>query len=308
MDYKSLIHRLNTAVTSHIENKKLLHLLLSFIEAKKTFPFAQLTNLHYTAFGGKEDEVVHLSGAVELLALSFDILDDLEDLDNFEEPWMKIDSSVALNAATALYTVSLKMADELHSPYKGMIISAFHRLALQAMEGQHADLENRIETEEECTSMIEKKSGSLVALASVSGAMLATGEEQAIVEKYSYQIGLAAQIENDYRDLFHLHKNDLSSQKKSLALLYINREFNEHSKELSRFIAEGKSYEEQYGDAAAFKSKLFQSGVVHYLNVIKQIALQKASTLLAELPLPQHQIELLKSHLIINQSENKRRD
>lgn len=308
LDYEELNRSLKAAVSSYITNKELLQLILSFSETKKTFPFGQLTHLHYTAFGGEDKQVIHLLAAVELLALSFDILDDLEDLDNFEEPWMKINPSLSLNAATAMYTISLQMLHELSSEHKWKIISTFQRFALQAMEGQHTDLQNDIANEEECITMIEKKSGSLIALASVTGAMLATGEEFTCVEQYSYQVGLAAQIENDYRDLFHEHKNDLSAQKKSLALLFLNRGFNEHAKELTEFIAGSQTFTQHYGSIESFKSKLLQSGVVHYLNVMKQIAIQKASTLIAEVPLPKHQIELLKSHLIINSSENKRRD
>jgi competence protein ComQ len=123
------------------------------------------------------------------------------------------------------------------------------------------------------------------------------------IEQYSYHIGLAAQIENDYRDLFHVHKNDLAAQKQSLALLYLNRGFNKHAIELNEFISSKESFVDHFGSIEAFKSKLLQSGVVHYLNVMKQIAIQKATSLLDDLPLNENQIELLKSHLIINQNE-----
>ncbi|WP_191566860.1 polyprenyl synthetase family protein [Metabacillus idriensis] len=303
LDYEDLIQSLKAVISSSITNKELLQLILSFAETKKTFPFGQLTHLHYTAFGGEDKEIIHLSAAVELLALSFDILDDLEDLDNFEEPWMKVNPSLSLNAATAMYTISLQMLHELSSEHKWKIISTFQRFALQAMEGQHIDLQNEISTEDECISMIEKKSGSLIALASLTGAMLADGVGLDCIEKYSYQIGLAAQIENDYRDLFHVHKNDLASQKKSLVLLYLNRGFNDHAIELSEFISSQQGFADHFGSIEAFKSKLLQSGVIHYLNVMKQIAIQKATSILGDLPLNENQIELLKSHLIINQNE-----
>lgn len=304
LDYEEINHCLNTVISSYITNKELLQLILSFSETKKNFPFGQLTYLHYTAFGGEDKEIIHLSAAVELLALSFDILDDLEDLDNFEEPWMKVNPSHALNAATAMYTISLQMLQKLSSKHKWEIMSTFQRFALQAMEGQHADLQNEISTEDECISMIEKKSGSLIALASLTGAMLADGDGLDCIEQYSYHIGLAAQIENDYRDLFHVHKNDLAAQKKSLALLYLNRGFNKHALELCEFISSKEGFLDHFGSIEAFKSKLLQSGVVHYLNVMKQIAIQKATRLLEDLPLNENQIELLKSHLIINQNEN----
>lgn len=48
---------------------------------------------------------------------------------------------------------------------------------------------------------------------------------------YSYELGIIAQIENDYQGLFYLN-NDFVQKKNTLAYLYLNKRFNEASEEI----------------------------------------------------------------------------
>ena len=77
---------------------------------------------------------------------------------------------------------------------------------LQSSQGQHDDLSDKPVTENECLDMIKRKSGSLTALSCVLGTMLATGKFNPTVESYALQLGIALQIENDYRGLFYNSK------------------------------------------------------------------------------------------------------
>ena len=93
------------------------------------------------AFDGEHySDITLLASGIELLILAFDIFDDIEDEDNLDKEWMKIDQSISLNAATSLYSISLQVICELKTN------SDFPRLAmkyaLNAMQGQHNDLEN----------------------------------------------------------------------------------------------------------------------------------------------------------------------
>ncbi len=94
---------------------------------------------------------------------------------------------------------------------------------LQSMQGQHDDLSNRPATEDECLDMIKRKSGALTALPCVLGAMLATGKFDPAVEKYAYQLGIASQIENDYKALFMIQKA-ISPRKSGRLRTYICQE------------------------------------------------------------------------------------
>lgn len=287
------------AITLQIKNSELRKLVLSFVNKKPKLNFGRLTIAHHKAFGGKDPEIFQLAAAIELLILSFDIFDDLEDLDNMQEPWMQVDSSIALNAATTIYTLSQQTVLALSSPFKYQIQTAFLQYSIQAMEGQHDDLKNSMSTEEECLDVMKRKSGSLMALASVCGMLLANVNYPE-VEAYSYQFGIAAQTDNDFRDLFNLQKSDVSTQKNSLALLYLQKGYNAPALEILTFFESGGDFNEGFGSVEIYKQKLLDSGVTKYLNVLKQIAINKAKRMLEGLPIEPHQIEYLKSQLIVN--------
>ncbi|EPH6067292.1 polyprenyl synthetase family protein, partial [Escherichia coli] len=79
------------------------------------------------------------------------------------------DSSIALNAVTALYTLSIQvMCQASHEPEFSQEILNF---ALQSIQGQHDDIVNAPQTEEACLEMIKNKSGALTALPCVMGVM-----------------------------------------------------------------------------------------------------------------------------------------
>ncbi|MGD6817369.1 polyprenyl synthetase family protein [Metabacillus sp. 84] len=305
MNFDAVIKASVQSVTSKVKNESARDRILSFICTKDQVFFGQLVFLHGMLFAKESDILPHfeeglykIAAAVELYALSFDILDDLEDQDNYSEPWMKIHPGEAINLATMMYTLSLQMVAELENSEP--LTRLISRYSVLAMEGQHEDLTGSALTEEACLEMMKRKSGSLLAMASMTGVIYSGGTEIPEVHEYATQIGLAAQAENDFRDLFHSHKSDVSAQKNTLALLYIKREFNDASKELLQFFRSGKTFEEEYGGIKTYKEVLFKSGVISYLNVIKQIAIQKAATSMNRLPLNADRIEILKSHLINN--------
>lgn len=296
------------SITSQLDHSSLKDLLKSFVNEKQMLNFGELTVIHHKVFDGEDKEILQLAAAIELLILSFDIFDDLEDLDNMNERWMQIDRSIAMNAATTLYTISQQSVIKLSSPFKHQIVSAFLQYSIQAMEGQHDDLQNKMITEEECLNVMKRKSGSLIALASVCGMLLA-GANYPEVEEYSYHLGIAAQVDNDFRDLFNPMKNDISSQKKSLAFLYLRKGFNQHALEIMKFIESGHDLIEEFGSIENYKHALLQTGVVQYLNVIKQVSINRATRIIENLDVDKSHIESIKSHLIISgKSTNKERE
>ena len=66
------------------------------------------------------------------------------------------------------------------------------------------------------------------------------------------------------------------------------------------FFESGRDFNEEFGSIEIYKQKLLDSGVTKYLNVLKQIAINKAQRLLEGLPIESQQIEYLKSQLIVN--------
>ncbi|MCY8506574.1 polyprenyl synthetase family protein [Bacillus atrophaeus] len=281
-------------VSQKIFNEDLNRYLQNFIESKGTFEFAELAFHHYQAFNGQDEKAIELLAAgIELLILSFDIYDDLEDRDNLNAEWMKIDLPISLNSVTALYTLSIQiMSQSSHDPQFSQEILNF---ALKSIQGQHDDIVNAPQTEEDYLEMIRNKSGALTALPCVMGVMLATGKIHPIVVSYSYEIGIISQIENDYQGLFYLN-NDFVQKKNTLAYLYLNKRFNDASVELLRW----------YEDADLFlslnpkriKQKLTEAGVMQYLLVMKHLSLQKLQKQIIKLELDENKKQKLISLII----------
>ena len=73
--------------------------------------------------------------------------------------------------------------------------------ALKSIHGQHKDLLNICKTESDYIEMSIEKSGSLVALVCVVGAVLATDDYPVMIETYAKDIGLIGQINNDLEDI-----------------------------------------------------------------------------------------------------------
>lgn len=294
LDSVQIKERMKEIVSRKIMNRDLERYLQNFIESKDTFEFADLALHHYLAFNGQDKKAIELlATGIELLILSFDIYDDLEDKDNRNAVWMKIDSSIALNAVTALYTLSIQvMCQASHEREFSQKILNF---ALQSIQGQHDDIVNAPQTEETCLEMIKNKSGALTALPCVMGVMLATGKYHPIVASYSYELGIIAQIENDYQGLYYLN-NDFVQKKNTLAYLYLNKRFNGASEEILSWYENAALFLSL--DPKYIKAKLTEAGVVQYLLVMKHLSLQKLKKEIARLELQENKIEELITGII----------
>ncbi|TYS07915.1 isoprenyl transferase [Bacillus subtilis] len=281
-------------ISKKIMNQDLERYLQSFIESKNTFEFADLALHHYLAFDGQEQKAIEfLAVGIELLILSFDIYDDLEDKDNGNAVWMKIDSSIALNAVTALYTLSIQvMCQASHEPAFSQEILNF---ALQSIQGQHDDIVNAPKTEEACLDMIKNKSGALTALPCVMGVMLATGKYHPIVASYSYELGIMSQIDNDYKGMFYLN-NDFVQKKNTLAYLYLNKQFNDASVELLSLYQKPEEFVSI--NTKTLKRKFEEAGVIQYLLVMKHLSLQKIKKEMSKLKLEDDKTENLLSVMV----------
>nr|AAF82176.1 ComQ [Bacillus mojavensis] len=282
-------------VSRKIMNRDLERYLQNFIESKDTFEFADLALHHYLAFNGQDKKAIELlATGIELLILSFDIYDDLQDKDNRNAVWMKIDSSIALNAVTALYTLSIQvMCQASHEPEFSQKILNF---ALQSIQGQHDDIVNAPQTEETCLCILSKnKSGALTALPCVMGVMLATGKYHPIVASYSYELGIMSQIDNDYKGLFYLN-NDFVQKKNTLAYLYLKKQFNDASVELLSLYQKPEEFVSI--NTKTLKQKLTEAGVIQYLLVMKHLSLQKIKKEMSQLKLEDDKTEKLLSVMI----------
>lgn len=295
LDHDKIKQKMNHFIDDEIPNGDLNQTLRSFVDAKDHLHFSELVFYHYFSFGGTDtDKAETLGAGIELLILSFDIFDDLEDEDSPDEPWMRMNRAVALNAATALYTLSIKVISCVSN--EPVFLHKLMEYTLQSMQGQHDDLSNRPATEDECLDMIKRKSGSLTALPCVLGTMLATGEFNPTVEEYACQLGIAAQIENDYKALFYNSKSDIAKKKRTLAYLYLTRKFNQASIDLLNIFED----EDKFTDIEikCYKEKLKAAGVTQYMYVMNQLAIQKFKKGIAGLELEEIKKQRLTSFVL----------
>ncbi|TYS35434.1 polyprenyl synthetase family protein [Bacillus pumilus] len=273
-----------------VRQKDLQQLLLEFTNIKNEFPFGQLAYAHYEAFGGQDKRAItKLAAGIELLILSADILDDIEDQDKDSYPWMNVNQGVAINASTYLYTLSIQFITSIGENDSQLIEKLFHFIKL-SMEGQHDDLRHIHGTEEECVEVLRKKSGSLTALSSVLGVYLATRKINLIVESYSIYYGVAEQISNDFFALFSKKNGDFL-KKQTLAFSYLHRGFNDASQELLAFFSGRLDESEQ--KSFQLKQKLLEAGLTQYMVSMREIMMLKMRQGIEQLDLPKTKKEKL---------------
>ena len=260
--------------------------------------FAESFQLHVNAF--TEDappDMEVFTASLEGLMLALDIIDDIQDHDNEESVWATKGVAISLNVAISLMTVtSLKLSKHSVHPEMSHIVLEY---LSQSIEGQHQDLYGNYENVAQYLQLVKMKSGSLVALTNRLGAMLAGFKESHLVEDYSYDLGIAAQIENDIKDVFKFEeKSDWKLKKKTLPILYL----------LNPAIVEGETVRDYFAGKLAFmelqnqKQKLTdtikQSGALNYAVAQKILYEQRARNKIENLPIAKQKIELLKKNLL----------
>ncbi|OBZ08667.1 polyprenyl synthetase family protein [Bacillus sp. FJAT-26390] len=219
-------HQMRTMVQRFFTAEPLARFAELFIEDKlaETIRFGQLTVIHYRMFGGHSDEVYEAAAAVELFILASDILDDLQDQDAPHKPWMQAPQPVAIHVASALLTLS-QQAMLSSAPSDAMriaLMEMMNRLLLQSANGQMLDIMNEIVDEQSYLDMVKQKSATLLQLACMTGVMLAGEPWNEVVAEYAAEIGIAAQIQNDLRDLLRWDdKSDFLQRKRTLLTLYL---------------------------------------------------------------------------------------
>lgn len=287
---------------THFTVTDLRRFILEFIEYKRTegVPFAQLVLLHYRMFGGQMQDIYQAAAAVELMILSLDIFDDLQDQDHHAMPWNQINPAVAMNIATGLMLLSSKVLGEssFDPNAKLLAIDCLQKQVVTAVNGQHMDLSNPITSENEFILMVKQKSGSLLAMACLIGTLLVTEDYHEVVKTYSEHMGIAIQIKNDIRDIFRWdEKNDLMHKKVTLPVLYLLKN-QQPQFQMIRDYYDGKvKREDLFSNHNRLKEWITASGALEYANVIMRTHQLQALKGIESLPVDQSWKEKLLHYL-----------
>ncbi|MFD0588870.1 polyprenyl synthetase family protein [Paenibacillus sp. GCM10027627] len=272
--------RMQEAIETYCTAEPLKRYALLFVEEKLkgSMLFGELTAAHYYMFEGHSADIARAAAAVELFVLASDILDDLEDEDAPSMPWMGVPAPHALHVAASLMTLSQQtLLDSVADvALRGELAVMMNKQMLRSANGQMLDLMNTIQEEEPFLEMVRQKSSSLLVLACMAGVLAAGRPWNEEVAMYAADLGIAAQIRNDCRDLLRWdEKSDFLGKKKTLLTLYL-LEGPEEQSGWMRDYYEGRSPKEDIRDKhSLFLQICEQSGVLLYGSVISRMHYDK---------------------------------
>ena len=281
---QELDEQINEVLDILIENDALIgyelrSMLKNFKEEKMAvgYSFGKLCYLHYEAFTDcLNEDIYKVAAAIELLILSFDIIDDLQDKDS-DYSWTKT-PDLSLNVALAMLVMTSRTIRETSFEHKNTAIQILEDYALRSINGQQLDLLNTCRDEQSYIQMIEQKSGSLSAMACLIGEVLATGVTSSEVEEYGKYIGIIQQIKNDIQSLKTWGpKNDLLNKRYSLPIIYLLSRENDVSKSVINYYNDDM---DAFLDNNATENELTNGGAIRYAITMKNVYKFKALNIL----------------------------
>ncbi|WP_313892081.1 polyprenyl synthetase family protein [Psychrobacillus sp.] len=300
IESKEIRLSMESIIKETIQQQDLQRLLLSFVQHKVEdhYPFGVLCVFHYEQFAPSFDkEIYQVAAAIELLILSFDILDDIEDGDVIDKPWSS-HPALSLNASTALLFLCTSAISQTEFSYKEQAIAIMEKYALNAIQGQHKDLLNICQNENDYMNMMQEKSGSLVCLACSVGSVIANGDVLPEIESYSKWMGVVGQINNDIMDLKSWHeKNDMMNKKYSLPIIYLLEYDDEELKFMTDYYAGGMSKEVFLSYQDIIQQKLVDTDAIKYALVIRNVLRNKIMDELQRLSYTENQIQFLQQYM-----------
>lgn len=272
---QELDEQINEALDILIENETLIShelrsMLKKFKEEKKAvgYSFGKLCYWHYEAFTDcLNEDIYNVAAAIELLILSFDIIDDLQDKDS-DYSWTKT-PELSLNVALAMLVMASRTIRKSTFEHKSIAIQILEDYALRSINGQQLDLLNTCRDEHSYIQMIEQKSGSLTAMSCLIGEVLAKGVISSEVEEYGKYIGIIQQIKNDIQSLKTWGpKNDLLNKRYSLPIIYLLSQGNDVSNSVVNYYNDDI---DAFLDNNATENELTNGGAIRYAITIKNV-------------------------------------
>jgi competence protein ComQ len=262
----------------------------AFYHEKNDFPFGALAVLHHDMLKGENKSIYQIAAAVELIILSFDLLDDWQDRDNHLPPWMN-DEGQALTIENGCLILALSVFYQ-HLGKESQPLQQLIQFISCSIQGQFADLEDKPQNEDDYLGMIQQKSGSLTAMACSAGALCSGHvhpDDLDRIENYAVTIGVSAQLQNDLDDVLHLDgKNDLLQRKHTLATMYLIDHPSENGKELKRYYDHLISKKQLLSEKEPIEAWIKASGVVFYTNAMKALQQIKAEKIIDQMSLDEN--------------------
>jgi len=290
-----LILRAKKLVYGHFFESTLRQCSSEYIEYKfnDSTRFANITLVHYEIFQANqnEEEKQLLLTIIELLMLSLDIMDDIQDEDFLEGPWTKHPIATNLNIIMGFLLICLQEVDKssLSIQMKNWLKNEIHSCILNSINGQQLDLKNEIHSEKDYIDMVTHKSGYLIKLACLLGTGNINPIQRSLIENYAICIGVINQIKNDMRDIMQWDKkNDFLNLKKTLPILYYLNSKNDNFILIKKFFNQEIQYDELNNQALdSLKHILLYGGSMEYCSVMQNLYVYKSKRYIEQLSLSQ---------------------
>ncbi|MDB5052963.1 MAG: isoprenyl transferase-like protein [Bacilli bacterium] len=286
----NIIEEMIRIVDEHVYVAEFNELLKNCIldKAAEKSIWSEITQYSHYMFGGNSPSIHRLAALTEMMMLSLDIMDDLQDQDNTDKLWMKCPPKYALNAFLALLMGAInEIADiERHEEGSFPLVREVSGFIMRALDGQYSDLNDSVHTEEDYIKMIQQKSGSLIRAACYMGYGVLSLPELTVekMNELAVCIGTIAQIENDIKDITRFDlKNDMLQKKRTLPIFYLLAEKDEDFSVIQDFY-EGKLSQQQFLEKKVECIQyILDSGCIEYSRVIQRLFINQAEQILESL-------------------------
>lgn len=231
-------HEVNEYLKNYFKNKgsynKLIYDSVSYslnVGGKRIRPILML--LVYNMYKGKWKDIIDMAIAIEMIHTYSLIHDDLPCMDDDDlrrgmpTNHKKFGENIAVLAGDALLNEAMLLMMKFALENGGNSLKAATAIAVASgsegmIGGQVVDIinEGKEISKEELNYMHEKKTGELIRVSVLAGAMLANApeEDMKLLNKFGSNLGLAFQIKDDILDVIgsveKLGKNTLSDEEK----------------------------------------------------------------------------------------------
>lgn len=279
-------HHMYRIVDEYIYVEDLNRLLNSCIldHERENRSWSKITLCTHYMLGGNSPQIHRMAAVTELIILCSNIMDDLQDQDHVNKPWMQCSHAVVLNAVLALLMGVVGELGQLQ--VSGGMLAQASKIISRSINGQHKDVTNTISTVDDYLIMTQEKSGSLFRLACFMGysSLDCTVETIEQIHHLADCIGLIHQIQNDMKDLVRFDvKNDLLCKKRTLPALYL---LSVDDPAFSQFK---DYYEDRITSDLLLNRKehviqmIHDSGCMEYARIVQSVCLQKAEEIFESL-------------------------
>ncbi|MEC0227309.1 polyprenyl synthetase family protein [Paenibacillus alba] len=284
--HQDIQEHLYRMIDDYVYVEELNNLLKSFIADKvqEQSLWAEITLCTHNMLGGEIVDIRRYAAVTELVNLTLDIVDDLQDQDQANKSWMQSPQASTLNAILAMLMGVVGELGQLQ--VHGKLLVEITQIIARSINGQHKDIINASVSVDDYLVMTQEKSGSLFRLACFMGYLSLDCPDETIKQLHELAdcIGLIHQIQNDMRDLVRYDvKNDLYFKKRTLPILYLLSVEDEAFKPLKDYYAGKITADSLLHDKEAFNQMIHDSGCLEYSRVVQSICLQKAEEIYAKL-------------------------